>query len=304
VKNTPKGPTVNKTFKLCYGIDSNKLMLGASLSSEELKNTKVLEDFALALAQVKGSGKGTGPRTDILNVAKITSNLIFLGGGAQGRRASEVFLLTSISFPRTQSVQVEPYFFSYVDARASQEMPDALMPAVAAADASGAAQKKQLFEPTITGDKPVEVEKQMMDEQLGSYVDELEDGSANASQSASADAVAETDLIDSIDQIDAGPEEVSDVTDPEFAEKYRAMKNELEKHKRLSEALAADVKRLMKERREPLTSADLKESLHELNVRLKHLQEQNKKLSDLGHQKDEQIELLTAQVERLKVKAA
>jgi chromosome segregation ATPase len=92
--------------------------------------------------------------------------------------------------------------------------------------------------------------------------------------------------------------------DPDLAKKLRDLQRDLDQHKRLSEALAADVKRLMKERREPLTSADLKESLVELNTRLKHLQEHNKKLTEIKTQKESQIELLTAQVERLKMNAA
>jgi predicted RNase H-like nuclease (RuvC/YqgF family) len=73
---------------------------------------------------------------------------------------------------------------------------------------------------------------------------------------------------------------------------------------KVAEALAADVKRLMKERREPLTDADLKESLNETTLRLKRMQEQNKKLTELMGQKESQIELLKAQVERLKSNAA
>src|SRR5690606_34187739 len=88
------------------------------------------------------------------------------------------------------------------------------------------------------------------------------------------------------------------VMDEDMLRKYREMEADLEKHRKLAEALSVDVKRLMKERRVPLTNADLKESLEELNVRVKYLQEQNKKLMELGSQKDSQLELLKAQVER------
>jgi len=290
VKNTPKGPTVTKPFKLCYGMDANKLILGVSLDAEELKSSKFLEDFGVALSQVKGQGKGTtNPRSDILNVAKITSNLIYLGGSARSQVPAEAFLLTTISFAKGQAAQVEPYFFSYVDARHSAELAEA--PSTPHLSVAPVPKKKELFEPSIMGDKPAEseVEKQMMDSQLSSYVDEI-------GEAKHASAGAPTGA--------AGAAHAAQVADPELAKKLDALGKDLDRHKKLSEALAADVKRLMKERREPLTSADLKESMAELNLRLKHLQDQNKKLTDIKAQKEAQIELLTAQVERLKMNAA
>lgn len=295
VKNTPKGPTVSKPFKLCYGMDANKLILGVSLDAEELKNTKFLEDFGTTLSQVKGQGKGTtNPRSDILNVAKITSNLIYLGGNARSQVPTDAFLLTSISFAKGQAVQVEPYFFSYVDARPSAELTEAnadLHTSAAGAPnlslaPEPAPRKKELFEPSIMGDKPaeLEVEKQMMDSQLSSYVDEIGEEKKAA--------------------VAAAQEHAAQAEDPELMKKLHANDQELDRYKKLSEALASDVKRLMKERREPLTSADLKESMAELSARLKHLQDQNKKLTELKAQRESQIELLTAQVERLKMNAA
>ena len=287
VKNTPKGPTVIKPFKICYGIDSGKLILGVSLDSGEVKGDKFLEDFGVTLSQVKGQAKASAsPRSDILNVAKITSNLVFLGGCARAKASStEFFLLSTISFLKGATSQVEPYFFAYVNAQASEEMlADSVklevVPSPVAAPV--AAQKKDLFEPSVTGDRPADTQLSSGETPLSAYT---EGSSAPSRESLSNPAM--------------GME-----ADPDLVKKLETLQNDLDQHKRLSEALAADVKRLMKERREPLTSADLKESLVEVNARLKHLQEHNKKLTEMKSQKESQIELLTAQIERLKMNAA
>jgi chromosome segregation ATPase len=98
--------------------------------------------------------------------------------------------------------------------------------------------------------------------------------------------------------------DVDRIASLELEKQLAHLKSEQASLQKVAEALAADVKRLMKERREPLTDADLKESLNEANLRLKRLQEQNKKLIEQISQKDSQIELLKAQVERLKSNAA
>jgi hypothetical protein len=293
VKNTPKGPTVIKPFKICYGIDSGKLILGVSLDAEELKGEKFLEDFGVTLSQVKGQAKvSASPRSDILNVAKITSNLVFLGGCARPQGSStESFLLSTISFVKGATSQVEPYFFAYVNAQASEEMTAEaakleVVPPLGAAPAAAAplvAKKKDLFEPSVMGDRPVDSQPSLAESPLSAYAEE---SFAPSHESTPSAHVAGADA------------------DPDLVKKLQTLQRDLDQHKRLSEALAADVKRLMKERREPLTSADLKESLVELNARLKHLQEQNKKLTEIKSQKESQIELLTAQVERLKMNAA
>jgi hypothetical protein len=287
VKNTPKGPTVIKPFKICYGIDSGKLILGVSLDAEEVKGDKFLEDFGVTLSQVKGQAKvSASPRSDILNVAKITSNLVFLGGCARANSSStEFFLLSTISFLKGATSQVEPYFFAYLNAQASEEMladsaklevvPSPVAPPVAP-------DKKELFEPSVMGDRPADTRLSSGETPLSAYAVE---SSATSHKSPSNPAMG----------IEA---------DPDLVKKWQTLQKDLDQHKRLSEALAADVKRLMKERREPLTSADLKESLVEVNARLKHLQEHNKKLTEMKSQKESQIELLTAQIERLKMKAA
>jgi len=311
VKNTPQGPVVSKPFKLSYGLDAAKLMLGVFLDSEELKSASGLEEFGAALAQVKAHGKvGTGHRSDLLNVAKITSNLVYIGGSAGPDPSVDAVLLTSIAFTKGQSSQAEPYFFSYVTARFSNEITDDQAPviptealrfeaiptppaptplivaapppplAVLAPAESPTPKKRELFEPNVMGDGPPEsLESLMLEAQLNS----LGEAGGSATDGAEAPVVS---------------------SDPELVAKCQALEAELAGLKSLSEALAADVKRLMKERREPLTNADLKENLNELNVRMKHLQDQNKKLTDIKAQKDAQIELLTAQVERLKMSAA
>ncbi|MEO5667887.1 MAG: hypothetical protein ABIR96_07510 [Bdellovibrionota bacterium] len=301
VKNTPTGPNVIKPFKLCYGMDSGKLILAVSLEADDMRNAAFLEDFGATLSQVKGQGKSApAHRSDILNVAKVTSNLIFLGGSASPGPAPHAFILTTIAFTKGQSVQVDPYFFSYVKAKVSTELDETLdpiseveenfspkttlelAPPVAPAPTPAPVaptKKKELFEPNVLGDKPREISK--------------------AQQPATGSSLSSYTPPETVEL-----EDVSSSADPELAKKYEAIRNELETHRKLSEALAADVKRLMKERREPLTDADLKESLNELNARMKHLQEQNKKLNEIKSQKEAQIELLTAQVERLKMTAA
>jgi hypothetical protein len=290
VKNTPQGPQVIRPFRLCYGIDANKLLLAVSLDSEHFDLKLLKKDFAQTLGQVKSAAGGVkASRMDFLNVAKITSNMLFLGGSAVPQAtSSDAYLMTAISFTKSVQGQMDPYIFGFINASPSNEWSDASVKQVEAPSAKAplaevktkVAEKietkveapppaKQLFEPSIVGDTP---EKDDMP---------AEDAAEPLEASGAAS-----------------------VSNAEFDRKVKALEAEMLQYKKVSEALAVDVKRLMKERREPLTDADLQESLKEMEERLKRLQEQNKKLSDVISQKDSQLELLKAQVERLKMTAA
>ncbi len=269
-------------------------------------STHLLEDFATTLGQVKSHGKVDVPRSDCLNVAKITSNLVHVGGNAKaGALAETAYLLTTLAFGKGASAQsqVEPYFFSFVEAR---ETPEHGMDTGAAPIAARSGSEERSASAASTSSLP--------------SVSKPEDVAQTQTTSQAAPAPAPTPLFEpSImgDAPAASDEESSgfaggagaegsgiSVADPELAQKYSVLEAELTQHKELAEALASDVKRLMKERREPLTNADLRESMKEMEARLKHLQEQNKKFTEMISQKESQIELLKAQVDRLKVNAA
>ncbi len=317
VKNTPKGPTVTQNFKLCYGLDGAKLIVGVSFDdSKNLMEER--EEFLGALQSFK-TGKATGSRGDFFNVAKITSNLAMIGGSAFEGRQTESFLLTSISFAKSAKGISDPYSFAWIHAKPTQELADS------AEDASEAkAQKKQIFEPSIVGDvpdqnpepvpAPAPVVKKAGPVNIGVPRQEAPKVVAVVEEVQKAPEQKEAKNIppvhghgkpvpDFSNSVGTPGQKLGD--DPgELKKMIEKLQRELKESVTVSQALSEDVRRLMKERREPLTDADLKESLQEATVKAKRLQEQNKSLASQMEKKESQVEMLKAQVERLKLNAA
>jgi len=285
VKNTPKGPTVVSPFRLCYGMDSNKLLLAVSLSVEETNVDLLKEEFAQTLSQVKSQSASKASRMDFLNVAKMTSNMVFIGGSSKNDSKAEPYLMTAISFSKAQS-PIEPYFFGFLTAKKTDELSNE-------EGASAATPSKKLHEPSIFGDAPEIMDPAALMES------DLEDALENP------ESVMGQDRGSGLREVaDLASKEKGKIPASEYEKQISHLKKEMEHSQKVAEALAADVKRLMKERREPLTDADLKESLNEVTLRMKRMQEQNKKMTELISQKESQIELLKAQVDRLKSNAA
>jgi hypothetical protein len=86
----------------------------------------------------------------------------------------------------------------------------------------------------------------------------------------------------------------------QMTDEVRTLRNELKAAKALSEVMAADVKRLMKERRLPRTDPELRDALAEGAARTKRLQEENRALLEQIEKKDAETKLLQAQLSRLK----
>lgn len=283
VKNTPKGPTVVTPFRLCYALDSHKLLLAVSLLAEETDIKILKEEFSQTLAQVKAQSEARTSRLDFLNVAKMTSNIVFIGGSAKLDSKAEPYLMTAISFAKSGETLAEPYFFGFVVADKTDELSESSGASLTAA------LPLKLHEPTIIGDTPDAF---------------IESDSTPAVENPDSGVGREEFTIEQAKPSLPAEVDVDRIASLELEKQLAHLKSEQASLQKVAEALAADVKRLMKERREPLTDADLKESLNEANLRLKRLQEQNKKLIEQISQKDSQIELLKAQVERLKSNAA
>ncbi len=322
VKNTPKGPSVVNSFKLCYGIDGAKLIVGVSFDPTKM-HAEERAEFLSALSSFK-TGKATGSRTGFFNVAKISSNLAIVGGSAFEGRETESFLLTSISFAKSAKGINDPYSFAWAIAHPTEEMDDALMSVPVSSEKP--VQKKAMFEPSIVGDSPDDnpsepekitakavkpVEPQKIEDQVRAQDSGVEglhlagERSSKPTKVAPAAPVnAHGDPVPNYSASDIVPSGELSEDIAELHKMIEKLQRELHESASVSRALSDDVKRLMKERREPLTDADLKESLKEVTDKAKRLQEQNKSINSQMDKKDSQIELLKAQVERLKLNVA
>jgi hypothetical protein len=89
---------------------------------------------------------------------------------------------------------------------------------------------------------------------------------------------------------------------PELEARMQELNTQLHRLQEVNTALAHDVRRLMKERRQPTTDRELRDAVTELQERLKKLMLDRQKLKDERDERDKQIELLKTQVETLRQK--
>jgi hypothetical protein len=90
----------------------------------------------------------------------------------------------------------------------------------------------------------------------------------------------------------------------ELQRKLNAALAELEHHKQANEAMGADIKRLMKERRQPTTDRELRDSNQRLAEQVKTLTGEKLKALEMVSTRDKQIELMKVQIDTLKKEKA
>lgn len=281
VKSVSGVPQLIAPFKIAYGLDSKKMVLAVSLVNKKTSTVELKNELIHALKNLKNDKSPKSHRSDLLNVSKLTNNIIYFGGSINSEDSNDHYILSAIPLVSTKDAAIEFYSFGFVWAKPFEESA-----AVEVDDEVVAIPTEVLFEPNIVGDHVPEDEPLTFAPVIESAIEQ------------SIDNEASTDGIESI-------ESASDsVAIAELEVKIQTLDLELKKEQKLAAALASDVKRLMKERRQPITEGDLKESLKELTLRFDRAQEQNKRMTEMLAQKETQIELLKAQVDRLKSTAA
>lgn len=309
IKHTEKGPEILAPFELCYGIDAEKLIVGVSMTSiEDLPGTK--KEFLEALRYVK-SNEGRG---DFLKIAKNSQSLIFVGGHAGGGECAP-FLMTCVPFDKKGKFQnVDRFSFAWLEAVESSELSEGAGPEELT---------KDLFEPEVVGDTPLKEEEiheevsaetgnEEPEESVERPQEEVAENTDNVaaleSQAASSGAESAPEPSHTLNQNSASTEADDAFPDSDDVRTLKAqlsqLKFKLKKSEKMAAALSADVERLMKERREPATDADLQAAMDEMSAKAERLQGQNKKLNATIDKHEEQIDLLQAQVDRLKTSAA
>lgn len=310
VKTTAKGPSVNAPFRICYGVDASKLMLAVSLDLGGSGTESLNENFVAGLANTRESGKPVtrGHRVDFANGAKAAGNQVLIWGDASGTgaREKEAYLLAALPFSREGTPCIDPYFFAFLEARPSPELSEELA-ADENVEASRPASGPGVFEPSIAGDLPREFEedRKAAPTPPPSVRDMLGDDLPMSSFSEPLTEMPAQEPLPPMEGAVLLPEDESAEVVPMVASsalqgELRKAVEDLRKAKAISDAMAADIKRLMKERRQPRTDPELREALAEGVARTTRLQEENRALLEQIEKKDAEIKLLQAQLSRLK----
>lgn len=163
-----------------------------------------------------------------------------------------------------------------------------------------------LAEPKIMGDAPVLVPVAGVE---SSVVSLSSSGSAFAPEESEEESGGAPVDILAAPEGDLAPSEgvtgdlISDQSE-ELQRKLNAALAELEHHKQANEAMGADIKRLMKERRQPTTDRELRDSNQRLAEQVKTLTGEKLKALEMVSTRDKQIELMKVQIDTLKKEKA
>jgi hypothetical protein len=307
VKTTAQGPHVSAPFRICYGVDASKLMLAVSLDLPNSDGQNLSEDFVSGLTHFREPAKAPvrGRRQDFANSARVAGNQILIWGNSrEGTADGEAFLLAALPFSREGAPCIDPYFFAFVEARPSVELSDEGLPPITLA--SRTEDTADVFEPMIAGDLPAD-EQPAARSAVPAPVRPLPQASplGDLPMSSFSESLASLDPVPAPSSPQARENLAPPVILPSLAPdkmqaELRKALDDLRHLQKVSDAMAADIKRLMKERREPRTDPELREAIAEGVERAKRLQEANQAVVEKLEKKDAEIKLLQTQLSRLK----
>jgi hypothetical protein len=316
VQSSPSGVVIPKPFKFSFGLDPKKIIIATSVDLDPEKEESLKSDFCASLQEHRTSTVpgGRTVRADFRNTAKLTENLSIVWGEAQGvdawKKASNAYIIVSMPFNFQTEKGERPYYFNFVRVKSTQEIEEPVAdtaptmpsfesgPSPETRPAQPVSDKKP-HEPEILGDTPKALEPEISEVNLRSKVSKgVEKSTSKAEITPTEAAYAAAEAAEAAAASPINSDEYQALKD-----KYDATVKELQEQKTLAKSLAEDVKRLMKERRQPISSGELKELGEELKGKVERLQAQNKALTDEVLVKEGKIKDLDEQVKRLKVAA-
>ncbi len=327
------GITVHKPFKLSFGLDPKKIIIATNLDLNPLKFEEFRTEFCHSLQEHReGSVTPKNARPDFRTTSKLTENLTIIWGDASSSdwaKSEKAYVLVAIPFNHQTAKGERPYFFNFVRVHPSKEKaqeadsnaaPDLiaeikLTPEGLPSSASHTAGSEEspevegpssVFEPSILGDAPVtsapSAEEALREAVLNGTEDEKSSGELEMPPRSE-----QSEFEDGESGVEEGAESEGQLNQSaEFdalQEKLEAAQKDLNEQRTLAKSLAVDVRRLMKERRQPISQGELKEINEELKGKCDRLQAQNKALIEEIAVKETRIKELDEQVKRLKVAA-
>lgn len=314
--------SVEQPFTIQYGLDPTKVLLGLSSFSRGASWNVMRSETSQALSQLKNA---QAPVSSLLpelhHVVRATENIVLFAGSARAPKeeSDPVFLLTSLLFPNSsgaagKSVGSGHYFCvaSFVQATAELSDDEAIAPADGSSPSAAEPVAPELS--ASLPDSPSEIKQESV---------------AMAEVAAPPESPPPSGLIENVDlnRILSEPKLVGDApksvpvaqkastrlaVPPAATEKNVGSVSpvsghgeslppgEAERLKAVCTAMSNDIRRLMRERREPTTDRELREAKAELEEKVRRLIENIDKLNEQIAERDGQIETLRAQVESLR----
>ena len=331
VKTGSGAPVIDNPFTIHYGMDPNKVMLAVSTFSRGATQASVLNDFCEVLAGLKNQKALPGTIfPEFYHVGRAAENLILLCGSAQSTSDSmdPMMLLTAIAFPNVNDKKQAPigvFAFAHV-----------LQTAEIASD--GAAPPTPTLEESVPTDAVSLVEAPPAAEGWPEATNR-DPGNAEAHAAKAPEAEKPSGTLQSVDLNDIleDPKIIGDVphvnnpdkpvtgkwegalpvapiekgsvltasadVSAELAAaqtKATAAETELKRLKDVCAAMSLDVRRLMKERRQPTTDRELRDAVTGLEEKLKKVTAEKLRSTTEIAERDKQIETLKAQVDALR----
>lgn len=324
IKAGTESPSIDHPFTIHYGVDARKLLLAAPFHTRGMQQAGLLKEVTEVLKGLQNTKALPGSAIpELFHVARASGNFILLGGDCSklAPPIDPMVMIVALSFPKIDDRTQAPFAgFSLgiasepVDTRSEiapqQPVPEQQVTAPSVSEISSDAvdAKEQsstpsqtdhpdgeafdplgtiadqdvaalLDEPKVVGDQPVfaDSENPVPDDPLAKKEQKLKVVSSDGADAAANAAGVALAL---------------------------AEREELNRLRDLSNTLAADVKRLMKERRQPTTDRELRDAVHLLEDKVKKLLQEKMGLQEQIAERDRLNETLKVQVETLKKTAA
>jgi hypothetical protein len=342
VKTASGTLAVEQPFTMQYGMDPTKVLLGIDSFSRGSSWSVMRGEVTAALSQLKvPQAPVSSMLPEIHHVMRATENIALFSGNARASKeeSDPVFLLTSMLFPNAAAAankKAAPSHYFCVTgfvqstqelsedearARPGEEITPSSAPAVSVT-VGEEARETQNAAPTEEAPEPVASAEEVPQDAAPSGL--IEDVDLN--RILSSDPTIVGDAPKHADSMAPSPKRAA-VPAPEaetFSEpglrlvspsgqgegaspaggEEQVSKSELDRLKEVCSAMGNDIRRLMRERREPTTDKELREAKAELEGKLKKLTEERVQLLEQMSEREKQIEVLKAQVETLRRSAA
>ena len=317
VKTDSGSPAIEQPFAIHYGMDPHKIVLAANTFSRGAAVDVVRRNYASAVSSIRNETPITGAMfPEFIHLTKATQNLILVGGSAAGGEAGALdplYMITTVTFPpKDASTVVVPYFFSFVHVVPSAEIvegeeepsaPEEVPPVEAESPIQDAPPEGSLMpsseldellaEPKLVGDAPLIVGDPtdlVPQDILG------EESITGDLESSTNGEEGQVGILVTMPSSGLGSTELQRKLDQALAE--------CENLRKTCDAMGADIKRLMKERRQPTTDKELRDATLRLQEQVKLLNVEKMKALEMVGSRDKQIELMKVQIETLKKEKA
>jgi hypothetical protein len=261
VKATSGTPTVDAPFKIFFGMDPVKLVVGATVNSRGVSRAALKTEFCQMITGIRSQKSLPGSLfPELYHVARAVDNLAIFGGSASilNEGMDPMILLGALPFPAEQAT-AKPFSF-FVFSHSEPPQAQSVEQTIAATE-GGAAPTEVSPAPALTTSAPGAIANDEVNAILGDPV-------IIGDQPVTADPDNPR-----VEPSVPTPTPASEAT---FVQSSLSNEDaaELKRLKELSQTMAADIRRLMKERRQPTTDREMRDAVVQLEEKVKRLQKE------------------------------